>query len=69
MSNHRMRLAGRTATGLIGAMFVGTYAGSSHSRGGTPAALVGTAVIANVAAQHGDGRRLPSGLFSVVSLN
>jgi hypothetical protein len=58
MSNHRMRLAGRTATGLIGAMFVGTYIGQfSQSRWyAMPATLVGTAVIANVAAQHGDGR-------------
>ena len=33
MSKHRMRVAGRTATGLIGAMFFGTYIGQvSQSR-------------------------------------
>ncbi|HEX6757823.1 MAG TPA: hypothetical protein VF086_05330 [Propionibacteriaceae bacterium] len=58
MSKHRMRVAGRTATGLIGAMFFGTYIGQvSQSRWyALPATLVGTAVIANVAAQHGGGR-------------
>jgi hypothetical protein len=46
-----MRMAGRVATGLIGAMFVGTYLGQlSQSRWyAVPAALVGAAEIAHVA--------------------
>jgi hypothetical protein len=49
-----MRVAGRAATGLIGAMFVGTYLGQlSQSRWyAVPATLVGTAGIANVLARH-----------------
>ena len=45
-----MRMADRVATGLIGAMFVGTYVGQlSQSRWyGVPAALVGAAEIAHV---------------------
>jgi hypothetical protein len=47
-----MRAAGTAATGLIGAMFVGTYVGQlSQSRWyAVPAVLVGTAEIANVVA-------------------
>ena len=50
-----MRIAGQVATGLIGAMFVGTYLGQlSQSRWyAVPAALVGTAEIANAVAGHG----------------
>jgi hypothetical protein len=49
-----MRIVGRAATGLIGAMFVGTYLGQlSQSRWyAVPAALVATAEIANVVAGH-----------------
>jgi hypothetical protein len=52
----RMQVAGRAATGLIGAMFVGTYLGQlSQSRWyAVPAALVGTAVTANVVARYRD---------------
>jgi hypothetical protein len=50
--NSAMRGAGRAATGLIGAMFVGTYLGQfSQSRWyALPAALVGTAEIAYLVA-------------------
>lgn len=53
----RMQVAGRAATGLIGAMFVGTYLGQlSQSRWyAVPAALVGTAVTANVVARYRGG--------------
>ena len=49
-----MRIAGRAATGLIGAMFVGTYSGQlSQSKWyAVPAALVGTAEIASVVARR-----------------
>ena len=49
-----MRIAGRAATGLIGAMFVGTYFGQvSQSKWyAVPAALVGTAEIASVVARR-----------------
>jgi hypothetical protein len=57
-----IHMAGRAATGLIGAMFVGTYLGQlSQSRWyALPAALVGTAEIANIVA--GASRTAPSGL-------
>jgi hypothetical protein len=50
----RMRAAGRAATSFIGAMFVGTYLGQmSQSKWyAVPAALVGTAVTANVVARY-----------------
>jgi hypothetical protein len=59
-----IRVAGRAATGLIGAMFVGTYLGQlSQSRWyAVPAALVGTAEIANVVAGRA-GRSTLSGLL------
>jgi hypothetical protein len=49
-----MRIAGRAATGLIGAMFVGTYFGQlSQSKWyAVPAVLVGTAEIASVLARR-----------------
>jgi hypothetical protein len=51
----RMRVAGRAATGLIGAMFIGTYLGQiPQSRWyAVPATLVGTAGIANLLARRG----------------
>jgi hypothetical protein len=51
----RMRMAGRVATGLIGAMFVGTYIGQlSQSRWyAVPAALAGAAEITHVAVRPG----------------
>jgi hypothetical protein len=47
-----MRVAGRAATGLIGAMFVGTYIGQlSQSRWyAVPATVVAAAVVANAVA-------------------
>ncbi len=50
-----MRMAGRVATGLIGAMFVGTYVGQlSQSRWyAVPAAFVGAGEIAHVAVRRG----------------
>ena len=50
-----MRVAGRAATDLIGAMFVGTYLGQlSQSRWyAIPAALVGTSEIMSVASRVG----------------
>ena len=49
-----MRIVGRAATGLIGAMFVGTYFGQvSQSKWyAVPATLVGIAEIASVVARR-----------------